>query len=166
MARKMHPDESRPDDGRDDLSVLHPEREVEIAGRQLVVREYSFIESLQLRPQTDCIVNALYAAFKMRDKLSGDDVLDALAPHADAVAALAARAADVDEGWVRQLSPIDGENLALTWWTVNRDLFVMRATRRLRLDQVKATDGQTSTPASSHTDTADQSASGDTPAGS
>lgn len=163
MARKMHPDESRPDDGRDDLSVLHPERKVEIAGHALVMREYSFVESLQLRPLTDGIVEALYAAFQMRDVLSSDEVLNALAPHADAVVTLIAHAADVEESWVRALGPLDGENITVIWWSVNRDFFVMRATRRLRLDQVKATDGPTSTKPSPNTGTAAPSESAGTP---
>lgn len=169
MARKMHPDESRPDDGRDDLSVLHPNRSITVVdpstGKDvhLVVREYGFEESLELRPLTNLIVDALYRAFQMKEQLSGDEVLDVLGSHAKLVKALVARATDTNEAWLQHLSPLDTENVALTWWGVNRDFFVMRATRRLRHDQAKVTDGPTSTPPSPPTATADPSASGATP---
>ncbi|ULU26592.1 DUF6631 family protein [Dyella terrae] len=166
MARKMHPDESRPDDGRDDISVIHSKRQVPIAGQTVVVAEYEFEESLELRPLTNLIVQALYQAFKMKETLDADEVLDVLAPHADVVATLVARAAHVDEAWVRKLGALDTENIVLTWWAVNRDFFVESATRRLRLDRVKATDGPTSTQPSSPTGTAAPSSSDATHAAS
>ncbi|MDF5999802.1 hypothetical protein P4050_15915 [Pseudomonas aeruginosa] len=47
--------------GADDLQILHPEREIEVAGRKLTVREYGFVEGLRLRPMIQPLLDDLYA---------------------------------------------------------------------------------------------------------
>ena len=60
MARKVVKPEKPAEPGADDLQVLHPERSPIIAGRQVTVREYGFIEGLGLRPLAQPFLDELH----------------------------------------------------------------------------------------------------------
>lgn len=54
MARKVTRKKSAT--GAEDLSVIHPDRTIIIAGRDVVMREYGFFESLELLPLLEPIL--------------------------------------------------------------------------------------------------------------
>lgn len=167
MATKVDPPVKKPAPGAEaeqDLAVLHPEQTVMIAGRQLVVREYGFVEGLRLRPLTQPIVDALYGA--VADQGTPPElevIMGILADHADALVPLMAAAADIDESWVAGLGQDDGYTLMMVWWTVNGPFFIRRVFNRkvARRAVESLRDGQTSTTPSSPPDmeTAPQPAS-------
>lgn len=156
MARKRESKQRPGAAGDDDLEVLHPERRATIAGREVTVREYGFVEGLRLQPLVEPIVADLQTL------LGGgvptlEAVLAVLGRHADRVVALLAVAADVDEEWVAGLSQDDGHLLLMLWWGANGP-FYLRAAAMRRLAAARA--GATSTPPLSPPASATPSASG------
>jgi hypothetical protein len=150
--RQSNPAPSAPasGDGADDLAILYPERRQTIAGVAITMREYGFIEGVQLAPLVEAVVGALADVASAGDRLTPSALRPAFAAHPDAVVALIAAASDQPEAWVRALSDRDGQALMLLWWVTNADFFVRRVIEAVTVRQMeKASAGQTSTPASS-----------------
>lgn len=151
------------DDAADDLEILHPERELQIAGVKITMREYGFVEGMRLAGAAAPVVHDLAA-------LSGANVAGSLleyanlqavfAKHVDAIVGMVAQACDQPVEWVSKLQPVDGENLLLTWWAVNGPFFVRRVITELQMRVVNQPfDGAKSTPRSPRPDTAPPTAS-------
>lgn len=141
--------------GAEDLQVLHPERTLQIAGREITIREYGFVEGLGLRPLIQPFLEDLYSLVNV-DKVVPplEDILGVLGKHSELVAKLMATAADVDLEWVHQLPSREGNTLLYVWWIVNGPFFVGAVVDRIRAEvaaakQRKALAGPTSTPPSS-----------------
>jgi len=117
--------------GAHDLSVMHPDVEMEIAGRRVTVREPRFLQGLRIRSKAHALVRDLAASIKGGEGLT-DDVLDVLARHDALVRELIVEVTDgADIDWVEALSDIDGETLLLAWWSVCGPFFVRQIARRL-----------------------------------
>lgn len=130
----------------EELAVLHPENVIEIAGRTVVVREYTYIEGMRLQGGAAAFLDDLYAAFPpAAGAPAAADVNDLLAKHIFVVQWLIAQAitplndADADAFfaevkanavWVGQLNDVEGDLLSLAWWGVNRGFFTRRLQRR------------------------------------
>lgn len=144
--------------GEDDLQILHPERLATIAGRQVVVREYGFVEGLRLQGQFLPFADDLYACMKDTRSAELNEIIELIGRHADLVTELIAISADVEVDWVRRLNDTDGSNLLFLWWAVNAPFFVRRVFGRLSADLALAAQrvGATSMPSSSSMDTAPQ----------
>lgn len=157
-----------PDDGADDLEVLHPEREFELDGRKIVMREYGFVEGLRLAAQAAPVVQDLASLANNRDDAEGlrsfANLESVFARHEDALLALVAQACDQPVAWVRDLDDENGRSLLLAWWAVNGPFFVRRVITELqmRLAAVPSA-GDASTPASSAPATAARNGSAVTP---
>ncbi|MCP4469008.1 MAG: hypothetical protein GY942_26850 [Aestuariibacter sp.] len=137
------------DKGEKDLATLHPDQTITLAGRKLTVREYGFVEGLQLRGLTQPIIDALYEAVADRgDPPELEEILGILSAFSDTLVQLMAISADVDEDWVHQLTQGDGYTLMMVWWSVNGPFFIRRVfnrkTAKLAVERLRA--GQTSTP--------------------
>lgn len=154
----------------DDLAILHPDREVTIAGRCLVIREYGFVEGLKMRAIAQPFIDALYA-------LTGGsggrppsfrDIESMLVEHWQQVLPLVARAADVDVDWIEGLKDEDGYHLMQEWWLANSGFFIRRVVERLATERAVALlHGQRSTTHLSVPDTvAPQPISESSPTGS
>lgn len=154
------PEGAAASDGND-LETLHPERSVRIAGQEVTVRRYGFIEGLRLRAVYAPIAEALSARMAAHGVPDYEQIADILAENADAVIVLVATAAGLNEASVRALDAEDGDLLLLTWWGVNGSFFVSAVARRLAMRAWSA--GARSTPHSSLTDTATPTDSADTP---
>lgn len=161
MARKIDPTAPltprAPDHGANDLETLHPQRDITIAGRALRVREYGWMEGLQLQRSAGPILDALVAASDQPLTGGFEQIMDVLADHPDELTQLVAQAADVDVAFVRGLTDAEGQALLMTWWLANGGFFVRRVVRRLAVRQAvqaQASAGATSTKPSSNTATA------------
>lgn len=159
MAKKVaKPQESAPNTaGADDLQILHPEVRVQVAGREVVVREYGFIEGLRLRPTVQPLLDDLYALMKGRS-LELEQIIVVLGKHADLVAKLISIAADVDGDFLNSLTQRDGQLLMMAWWSVNGPFYLSAlvdraAAEQLAEQQARRHAGATSTPSSSPLDT-------------
>lgn len=148
MARKVA--KPAPEPGADDLEILHPEREVIIVGRQLVVREYGFVEGLRLMPLAEPLIEALRTHLEDGQPWGVEAVHAMLGRHAEAVVRLMAVAADVEPEWIDSLDQNAGTELMFWWWTVNGPFYmrcaVDRAKAALAVKAQRA--GRTSTPPS------------------
>ncbi|MGH1447879.1 MAG: DUF6631 family protein [Pseudomonadaceae bacterium] len=156
--------------GADDLQVLHPELPVKnVGGRDLVVREYGFIEGLRMRPIIEPMLKDMEALISLDGQPTNDQVLDLMGNHIEEFQELLAVASDTDVAFVAGLNQNDGTRLADAWWLVNGPFYWRTAISRVAVARVQAkaakTAGATSTPPSSGTAT--ESATSDaTPAGS
>ncbi|MEI7036433.1 DUF6631 family protein [Fulvimonas yonginensis] len=185
MAKRLGNAEPKPTtsapEGADDLSVLHPDVTVKIAGRSVTIREYGFTEGLRVRAYMAPFTADLGRLFDAGEVLV-EDVLDVVGAHVDLVQRAMAQsiapagelASDQDIAWVAQLDDTAGDALVNHWWGVCGLFFVRqivrrsgerakRATLARAAAQAKATDGQTSTSSSSAPASARPSSSDDTP---
>lgn len=151
MAKRVEKKTPAAEPGADDLEILHPERETTIAGRQLVVREYGFIEGLRLMPLINPLVEDLRAHLEAGQAAGAEDIHTMLGRHADVVVQLMAVAADVEPEWIDSLDQEAGTALMFWWWTVNGPFYMRCAIDRARAAlAVKAQRaGRTSMPPSS-----------------
>lgn len=115
--------------GADDLEVLHPERLLTIAGREITVREYGFVEGLRLLPVAEPIIASLQGDLS-RGTPSFESIMGAIAQHADVAVRLMAIAADVDAEWIESLSQDEGQLLLMVWWSVNGPFYLRTAATR------------------------------------
>lgn len=177
MARKIEKSAPRKKKNADnDIEILHPERTAMLNGRNIVVREYGFVEGMRLRPLMQPFLDDLFEAMKAGQLANYQQALAIIAAHIDAVTELAAVAADVEVEWVRALSDSDGQALLMWWWGANCSFFMQRnlSRRQVELQEnalqeigsqeltLAQSDGVKSTPRSSPTITA-PSASADIP---
>lgn len=128
--------------GADDLEVLHPERLLTIAGREITVREYGFVEGLRLLKLAEPIIAGLQGDLA-RGTPSFESVFGVLAEQADSVVQMMAIAADVEVEWIESLGQDEGQLLLMTWWGVNGPFYMRTAGLRAG---VAARAGATSTP--------------------
>lgn len=151
MAERVAKKTPAAEPGADDLEILHPEREVTIAGRRLVVREYGFIEGLRLLPLADPLIEDLRAHLEDGQPWGVQAVHAMLGRHAEAVVQLVAMAADVEPEWIDSLDQDAGTALMFWWWTVNGPFYMRCATDRAKAAMVLKAQraGRTSTPPSS-----------------
>lgn len=165
MARKVTLKKTtRPDDGLDDVAVMHPEITRTIAGRTITLREYGFIDGLRLRARTQPFVLALEQLFRTSDGLT-DDVMAVVGEHYDLVREAIAQSAGVELDWIEALRGDDAEMLLITWWEVCGPFFVHQILRRLneRARRLQRLAGASSSPSSPTLDSAIPSDSGATP---
>jgi len=113
-----------------DLEILHPEREATIAGRQIVMRELTFLQGLRLEASAAPLVRDLVAASKGTPELG--DLRAIFGAHAEATVLMMAEAAQVEAQWIQGLSNVDGQTLLLMFWTANWRFFI----ERLLMDQM------------------------------
>jgi hypothetical protein len=171
MARKVerNPPASRPQEGRDDVLVMHPDITLTIAGRAITVREYGFVAGLKVRQYMKPFTDGLVESYQRGEALF-DDVLLLVAEHWDIVERAVAESASLDVEWMQSLGNADGELLTQAWWKVCGPFFirpiVRRVVERLQVAQRGRAAGPTSTSTSSAPALATPNASADTPSGS
>lgn len=138
--------------GSEDLEILHPERTIHLANRDITVREYGFVDGLRLRARYQPFVTALGELMQRDPEITMDTLQGLLAEHLDDVTALVCAAADISPEFFEGLTDIEGELLMATWWEVNGPFFVRRLGWRLigqnnlMLVASPAPDSPTSTP--------------------
>lgn len=135
-------------DGADDLAILHPDRQLVIAGVPVTMREYGHVEGLRLHALITPIVDGIKAIALSGELADTDALRPVFGDNADAVVQLMAAACDQPVEWVAGLSDEDGNNLQLLWWAVNSHFFVRRVRESLIVHRLKASAGLMSTPPS------------------
>lgn len=133
-----------------EVDVLHPEREVAVAGRVLVVREYGFREGMRIRSGAKPFFDALYARCAEGSAAPRfEDIEDVALEHADLVVWMIAQAADAEPAWVAGLDDADGARLMDIWWMANAGFFIRRLLRAAAVARASQPPGRASTPPSS-----------------
>ena len=135
------------------LEILHPNATVRIRGRVLQVREYGYIEGLQLQAGIGGLLDALHALFSTAGTPpSAPQVRQVLAAHATTLQWLMAQAVTpinedpaelevfaqavaANASWVATLDDVQGDALMAVWWGVNAGFFTRRLRERLLADR-------------------------------
>jgi len=160
MARLATPEDmpQRPEpkqDGEDDVAILYPDRETDIAGVHVVMREYGGVEGMRLARHVQPLVDAIANVLAPGQELGLSILRQAFADHEEHVIALMATACDQSPEWVAGLSDPDFDDLLTLWYAVNSNFFVRRVVTEVvaRRSAALAFAGLTSTPPSSITGT-------------
>ena len=135
----------KPADTEDELSVLLSTRNITIAGRGLVIREYNLMDMLQLGDKLDALTHSL-AEVMDNPWPPVEEVEAVLRKHADDIPELIACTVDQPIQWVALLPASDGQTLIDWWWTQNRRFFMNAV---VRLETIRATRAKLSASAAS-----------------
>lgn len=146
--------------GADDLQILQPDRQIEIAGETVTVREYRFVEGLELLARAQDFLRELYGLFRTGEvSPSVDDIGALLGRYSEITVDMIAQATGKPKEWVRSLRPADGDLLMVTWWTVNSGFFIQRVMRQAMQERLASrSDGAAHTTSSSPPATSDHPA--------
>lgn len=115
-----------------ELEVLFPD--VELAVRDpdtgktvaVTVREFRFLEGMQVRPLARPLIEALADTVTPEGEMEPDGVEAALAAHAETWIALLAAASGMEAARIARLSDADGDRMADAMWSANRDFLLRR----------------------------------------
>lgn len=165
MPRRIDPNakpEPKAPEGADDLNVLAPDVELEVAGRKLTVREYTFLSGMRVRRKAKALIDDLETFVKDGAAVDAgeEDHVDLLAKHFELVRELMLDSIEgADADYLDALSEADGKTLLLTWWNVCGRFFVRVVGARLHDRLVaqfrrRASAGPTSSAPSASPDTA------------
>lgn len=150
--------------GAEDLEVMHPEQVLVIGGRSLTVREYGFVEGLQLRSRIKPLLDDLHALM-VDHRLGVEPIRDVLAAHYQLVVELMAIAVDVEVDWIESLGQRDGKRLLMAWWNANGPFWLGEVVDRVVADRAveaqRQRAGATSMPTSSQQATEPPNGSGE-----
>lgn len=130
------------------VAALVPDIKTTIAGRALVFREYAVFEGYEVAHIARHFIAALYAEAKTGE-LKYSVVRRLIGPHKDAVVAIAARSADVDESWVLALERDDAEQFFASWFVANASFFVREVLVDLQQERAEKAMASKSTGSSS-----------------
>lgn len=123
-----------------DHEILFPDREIEIEGVKVTIREYTFAEGLKIAYSHRALLADLAGLFLPSPSGGGvggeggylaasvelADLQAVLGANADKVLDLVALATGRSVEWIAELSDVDGQELLLTWWTCNKAFFGRR----------------------------------------
>lgn len=107
----------------DELDILHPERDLVIAGETVTVREIGFAASLRL---DQCMAPMIRAFIDLRADPEPYDLAALFGAHPDAWLDFVAATCGKPRAWVEALGDEDGQRLSMTAWTVNSGFFLRR----------------------------------------
>lgn len=111
-------------EGADDLNVLHPNLEATLNGRQVVVREYGFIEGLQLQAELQPFLDGLYELTNAGTPPALYEIVSLIGRHTELVVRAMAMSANVDPDELKHLKDHkEGHALLMKWWTANGPFF-------------------------------------------
>jgi len=149
----------------DDLYVLHPDIELEVAGRKLTIGEYRLFDGMTARAKGAPLIDDLEAM--TRDATAADAgieaYLDLLSKHralTRELMLLSILEQDRDVEFIDSLKGPDAERLLMTWWGACSRFFWRAVVGRTRdrtmakLRKQAARNGQTSSTPSHAPDTA------------
>lgn len=120
-----------------DLDILFPDIEITMAGKKFYMRELRFAQQLQYNHLIQPIACELDDL--CWEKIEVEDIPDALLSRVcnqgDNLTQLISVCCSQPVTWINSLSPSDGEDLILYWWSVNQAFFIRRWKRK---EDVKA----------------------------
>jgi hypothetical protein len=122
----------------DDLNVLFPERMLRVNNEELTFHEITLSQQLKhrtrIKPLADGFAALAQHVAKTGEAPSLDAIFDMLAANADDVAFLVALSCGKDAAWYESLHGQTGDDVLLTWWTVNTGFFCRAAMRPAQED--------------------------------
>lgn len=124
---------------KNEAEILHPEREVTIDGRKIVMREYTWVEGMRLEAVAKPVLDALVASSAKQDEPTVEEISAVLSMHPEIMVKLIAAACDQPEDWVVALSDANGSLLYWLFWAVNSGFFIRRLQTRVAMLQARKT---------------------------
>ncbi|HID4045058.1 TPA: DUF6631 family protein [Pluralibacter gergoviae] len=137
--------QQKPANVEDELSVLLSTRNITIAGRAMVIREYNLMDMLQLGEKLDALTHSL-AAVMQTPWPPLEEIEGVLRRHASDIPELIACSVDQPVQWVALLPASEGQALIDWWWTQNRRFFMSAV---VRLEAIRARRAKLSASAAS-----------------
>lgn len=137
----------------EDLNVLFPDVSITVAGQQVVVREYPFMQWLELRVDCGELIESLAELISQKDEVETDELLEFFENHFQEIKVLILESIAGDAQFLSQLNDVEMQNLIFTWWRVNKHFFLRSAFRLVRTKIQRQSAGLASSIASSATDT-------------
>ncbi|MDZ5815103.1 DUF6631 family protein [Stenotrophomonas maltophilia] len=121
------------------LSEIKPDVTLVIGGRTVTIREYGFFEGLEVAHRAQPLIAAMFTMCQ-DGNLQYSRIRRLFGVHKDLVIEIAARAADVEQEWVRDLErkPADAELFLDTWFGVNSSFFVHEVVVEMREERQRA----------------------------
>jgi hypothetical protein len=132
-----------------DLEILLPDITLQLQGKPVTVREYSFVQGLRVDAMAKPFFDDLSRIFLEGDPLKDSDRAELILDELQALMTqLLALSTGESAEWVEGLGDLDGQTLLMTWWTVNRDFFVRRLAKQQAARRAKEKlTGERSSPA-------------------
>ncbi|MFG0742917.1 DUF6631 family protein [Providencia sp. TYF-12] len=141
------------------LAILLPERTLTLAGKEVVVHEYTLAEQLKYRAPLKAISDGFKALMLNSPdaEVTLDELYDLMGTLANEVIQVAAVSCSESVEWVSALTGEDSDALLMVWWGVNAAFFTRSALREKMVEMARAKQalliGQASSPVLSTTDT-------------
>jgi len=129
---KLTPASSVADSATEDLSVLFPDISIELQNKQVIVREYKFMQWLRLKPQCADFIEDLVDVLKCETDVQVDDILELFESNFDLVKTMVIASTQCTLEFLELLGDDDMQSLLWTWWNVNKHFFLRSANRLLR----------------------------------
>jgi len=134
------------DAGADELAILAPERRAAIANLVVTMREPTWLESLELEPGLEPIIEELDRELAQASDVAGElirIVYRITARHRDVMITMMCLCAGVEPAWINALSDRDGRKFFTLFWEVNGHFFgdrvrLARAARAMRAGQTSS----------------------------
>ena len=149
MARKVdkqNPAAEEPS-AAEKLASLKPDAPITLAGRKVIVREYSFFEGLEIAHRAAKFIAGMHVMCAGGD-LRYAQIRRLFGVHKDVVIPIAAQSADVEPEWVLGLKHDEAEVFMSTWFAVNSSFFVHEVIVEMRENRQRAIPTSTGTPVS------------------
>lgn len=121
----------------EEANILFPEYRLQLDGREVIVREFTFAQGLRLEVVAAPIIRALVAVADWA-QVDHHAVMSLIADHSDAYFALVSESTGIPVEEIMQMTDRDGQEVAIAFWEVNSGFFISRVLRRLMQDQVNA----------------------------
>ena len=117
-----------------DLEILQPDVTLEIQGETVTVREFTFLEGIQLvdtvKPVVEDLAAYMLGGVDLDDEVSLGILSEIMARRTGEMLKLMSQATGKSEDWITALPDADGQLLLLTFWQVNSHFFVRRLVMR------------------------------------
>lgn len=121
-----------------DLNVLLAEREVQIRGETIIVREFTLADSMAMYDEIDALALEIAPLFDKTETLHFRDLDPIIARSFPLMQKLLSRSTGKDADWFGSLTASEGQIILDIWWTVN-SVFFMNAVARKRITQAEIT---------------------------
>ncbi|UEA17800.1 hypothetical protein K7G92_001030 [Pasteurella canis] len=111
---------------KDELNILFPNANINIAGVEVEVKEYTLLQQLQHHAQLMPFIQALRNAMADKKSFSLDKLMFCISQNYQDVLELVALSTDQSVEFVQNLKGEEAESLLMLWWTVNSDFFTRK----------------------------------------
>lgn len=123
---------------KNDLAILMPNREINMAGETITIREYSFKDALTCGAEIDQFTALIVTTMNNTNKLTIEQVDTVIMNNIELVYLLISVSINKPTSYIESLSYEDGLQLLDWWWVVNSSFFMNAVTRKIiRLNAAK-----------------------------